>query len=321
MRTYAIFLVIVVLVFGILYAVLTPWDHGFFHNDENQISTLWYRNLLNGIYFSIVTISSLGYGDIHPVGFSKFLTSLEVLIGVAILGIIIAKLTSRKIAFRISRLSRSNIEAYLETRARKISDQADSLNTILEGVGVRYASTPGGGGTNGNVGNKAGGNRGGESEEIRKFSSCLDELGVQYKMLREYFSEEIESGDFFQIAPKRSLLHVADAAEEAVFDLMQLLIALPTSPKSKWLLPRNRSRISGIAKDLEYVCGIMERPSAGLHSEQSVTKLRHVCENLTRSYYHVPVHPDNMQPSQVPPGDGTEPSVAESDFVGGLAAQ
>jgi hypothetical protein len=48
------------------------------------------------LYFSVVTFTSLGYGDIVPHGVGKILACLEVMLGLAFLGVFIAKLTSSK---------------------------------------------------------------------------------------------------------------------------------------------------------------------------------------------------------------------------------
>ena len=48
----------------------------------------------DAIYFSIVTEATLGYGDIRPVGFSRLLACLQVLLGLTFAGIVVAKITS-----------------------------------------------------------------------------------------------------------------------------------------------------------------------------------------------------------------------------------
>ena len=317
-RAYVTFLLAVVVLFGMIYAFLTPGENGFFHIGEEPDGTLFNNKWFNGIYFSVVTISSLGYGDIYPVGISRILTSLEVLIGVAILGIIIAKLTSRRIAFRIARLSRSNMEKYLETSTRQISNLGDFFEKMLIAVGERYQSTPrrpqsapdesvpDEGATNGKSECEAGGNNEGEDTDIEKFSTALESLSIEYKKLGDYLSEERESGDFFQVAPKQSLLNATKAAEMATFSLMQLLV---TVPKSKWISSVNRRRIWAIAEYLRHVCNELESPAAGLQREHAVNALRQYCETLPLSYHPSPRNPDDMQPSHVPLGDGVEPSV------------
>ena len=57
-------------------------------DNSNRIS------FLDSVYFSIVTEATLGYGDIRPVGFSRLLACSQVLLGLLIAGIAIAKVTS-----------------------------------------------------------------------------------------------------------------------------------------------------------------------------------------------------------------------------------
>lgn len=48
----------------------------------------------DALYFSIVTEATLGYGDIRPVGFSRLLACTQVLLGLVLAGLIVAKITS-----------------------------------------------------------------------------------------------------------------------------------------------------------------------------------------------------------------------------------
>ena len=48
----------------------------------------------DALYFSIITEATLGYGDIRPVGLSRLLACTQVLLGLVLAGLIIAKITS-----------------------------------------------------------------------------------------------------------------------------------------------------------------------------------------------------------------------------------
>ena len=79
LRTYLIVFLAVVLACGWLYSCLTEHGHG--------VNTPG-LGFLEGVFFSIVTVTSLGYGDIYPVGFSRVIAGFEVLFGLALMGII-----------------------------------------------------------------------------------------------------------------------------------------------------------------------------------------------------------------------------------------
>ena len=60
------------------------------------------------LYFSIITETTLGYGDVSPVGFSRVLACIQVLLGLLFAGLAVAKITSleghelRVIAHRVT---------------------------------------------------------------------------------------------------------------------------------------------------------------------------------------------------------------------------
>lgn len=56
---------------------------------------LW-QQILNALYFSVVNITTLGYGDIVPHGASKILAALEATTGFALFGLLISKLASQR---------------------------------------------------------------------------------------------------------------------------------------------------------------------------------------------------------------------------------
>src|SRR6185503_7883128 len=101
---YAIAFVTAVCIATIAYYMLIPFGHGIAGSTPNEKLSIW-----DALYFSLVTVSSLGYGDIHPVGASKAIACVEVLFGLFMMGIIIAKATSFRLAYDVQRLFSSSI--------------------------------------------------------------------------------------------------------------------------------------------------------------------------------------------------------------------
>lgn len=71
-------------------ATLHP-EHAPTHLTEME---LWPR-LLNSFYFSVMTATTTGYGDIVPLGISKLVASLESITAFLVFGIFLAKLSAQ----------------------------------------------------------------------------------------------------------------------------------------------------------------------------------------------------------------------------------
>ena len=110
-----------------LYYLLTQCDHGIGQDD----TALNNATFLTGIYFSIVTISSLGYGDMHPMGISKILACIEVLFGLVMIGVMIAKVTSQRLSYRVERLFRSEAQKRLENFAEEFNKSQQNFAEIM----------------------------------------------------------------------------------------------------------------------------------------------------------------------------------------------
>lgn len=74
----------VMLGFGLIYILLELNGFDVFLEETDA----WYENFFNrletGFYFSAVTLFSVGYGDISPVGIGRMIAVLEALIGYTI---------------------------------------------------------------------------------------------------------------------------------------------------------------------------------------------------------------------------------------------
>lgn len=78
-------------IFAMAYWILTKNlpDHGIRGPDSETEF-----DIFAALYFSVVTETTLGYGDFRPVGISRLLVACHVLLGLAFAGIVVAKITS-----------------------------------------------------------------------------------------------------------------------------------------------------------------------------------------------------------------------------------
>lgn len=89
------------------------------------------------LYFSIVTISSLGYGDIRPIGWARLLVGAEVLIGLAFLGLLVAKISSVKQDYILRRMYTDAVDSKLRKYVHELEEQRNlyriTSQLLLEG--------------------------------------------------------------------------------------------------------------------------------------------------------------------------------------------
>lgn len=80
--------------FGLIYFLLSvflPHHAPNFHADLTI-----FEQLLDGMYFSTITATTIGFGDIVPMGFSKAIAALEGVLGFGTFGIFMAKLVAHQ---------------------------------------------------------------------------------------------------------------------------------------------------------------------------------------------------------------------------------
>lgn len=82
----------VITVFGLIYYFCTNKISFLFYTPSQEVV----RGILDSIYFSFITATSTGYGDILPFGLFKILTIFEVIFGLLLLAVVTSKLISIK---------------------------------------------------------------------------------------------------------------------------------------------------------------------------------------------------------------------------------
>lgn len=289
---YLIAFAISVVVFGILYYILTPYNHGVLAGSTIPDDF----DLLQGLYFSVVTISSLGYGDFHPVGFSKVLASIEVIFGLSCIGIIIASFTSRQISHLVSRLFVSDARKQLHDFGIVFGELERNFKSLLFQFSKAYAVTPGT--TNAKVETKK------LSEEFR---DSVRKMQTSSTKVWEYLKDESVEKGYFDLVPPHSLVELLNLIHESLYMLSQCLISLPEKSKPmvfEDILNRtNRSHILGAIRDLREVSTMYKSHSS---NEQIIEQFRLVedtCDKVSDALYQVPreEQPDQVMDSSTSP--------------------
>jgi len=277
---YLVFFVVGVAVFGLAYALLTPVGHGIGGNFAPFTDV----TVLKGLYFSIVTVSSLGYGDMHPIGASKALACFEVLMGLTLMGIMIAKVTSRRLSYQVLRLFSSDAQKRLEGIAAGFDASRDELAAAMSELASAYQSTPG---------TESHADRRGVTSQVRDVVSSFQS---RCAALRDYLSYEIQQGNYFSVAPVNAVVRVGDSVDSALLVLGQLIISLSPQARTETLDRRNREGISEAIESQRQVCRIVSQHATEPRIVGAFQRVGETCSGIPSSYFAVP---EEVQPDQV----------------------
>jgi len=108
------------------------------------------KGWLTAIYFSFVTATSLGYGDVLPRGLARVLAVIEAVSGLLIFGAVVAKFVSRRQDELMREIHRVTFEERLDrvqtnlhlviSELQSIAALCDNPGTPLDRMGSRYES-------------------------------------------------------------------------------------------------------------------------------------------------------------------------------------
>jgi hypothetical protein len=74
------------------------------------------------LYFSVVTFTSLGYGDLTPCGFGRLAACVEVILGLGLFGVGVAKLASHKQSYLLNQLYARELQRRLDLFAESLQE-------------------------------------------------------------------------------------------------------------------------------------------------------------------------------------------------------
>lgn len=80
-------------------------------------------NFLDCLYFSLVTIATLGYGDFRPESFGRLVANVEVVCGIILMGVFVSRLVSRQ----QDRLTKRLVRGQLNVEIQNFRDQLAHL--------------------------------------------------------------------------------------------------------------------------------------------------------------------------------------------------
>lgn len=85
------------------------------------------KTIGEALYFSVITFTTVGYGDLTPVGWGRAVASVEVLVGLALTALLIGKIASE-------RQSAMLLLLYTSDQQRRIANFAAELRVLATGV-------------------------------------------------------------------------------------------------------------------------------------------------------------------------------------------
>ncbi|MBK5530239.1 two pore domain potassium channel family protein [Pseudomonas sp. TH08] len=113
---------------GVLFYFLSKIDQGIVSTFEtNQSIGVW-----DSMYFSIITVSSLGYGDYRPVGAGRAVAAIEVVYGLFFLAVIVSKLASERTSTLIKLVYASDTQRRLLDFIESTNDRNERLQKAIK---------------------------------------------------------------------------------------------------------------------------------------------------------------------------------------------
>ena len=282
LRGWVLCFAVGVVVFGGFYASLSSYGHGI--SDTATEIDFW-----DGLYFSVVTVSSLGYGDLHPQGYAKIAAGIEVLMGLAFIGVMIAKLTSKPISYLVSRLFVSEVKRELRNIGTSLGNCVSELSNLIEANNVHHP-TPGTSSDDDQL-----------PPDPRKLATewadCLRHLSRDIMRLQQYIEEERLDSSYFLVVPTASMVEVADEVSSAIDALGQAVVGLPadSSIANRILTFGNRRSISNlIAKTDRLARVIKTAPRFEKDVKEAYEDIIRACSDLADALKVERLYPDQI---------------------------
>lgn len=229
-------LIFVIILFSIAYYILAFSNNGpvFSHETSAQVS-FW-----NCVYFSIVTISSLGYGDVRPQGLSKILSCLEVLMGLGFLGLMVAKIASLKQDYQLRRV-------YSFVTKQVLDDFYESLNSCHQGYKELLDAASSVTSNDQNVLQPPG--------KRKQLKDLNNRLQTVCRALRNHLVYETKKGDYFSEIAASSIIRLL----KPIASVLNLWGQMPKEYRPAFVERSRKKKLYHTLTFFDDICDIIER--------------------------------------------------------------
>ncbi len=252
-------LIVLILLFALFYYFGISAGNGIsyaYSSEGNKIS------FMDCVYFSIVTFTTLGFGDFYPNGNSRIVVIIEVILGLTFFGLLVSRFTAAKSEYILHRLYTGDVE-------RRFHRFDDGLNKYREEISTIY---------NNYLLNN-------DYCEITnrilsdKYKNVYEDLLSVVIGLRKYIGFEVYYGEVFIDISRRSIYRVLDTSKNLIVSLFEV----HSDSRVDMIISNvNKKRIEKIMKGFYYMSEII-----GKYSIDYKTKLRcSEIQKLTEKYYN-----------------------------------
>lgn len=307
-RLYFFIFFAAIILFGLIYSFL-PTNHGWMPQEQQDIwSHIW-----EGLYFSVVTITSLGYGDLQPKGFSRILAGIEVVLGLTLIGLMIAKLTSERVSHFVSSIYVSDTQRNLVDFASKFQVASENIQRNLTSLSRHLQRSPlppsqdqapAGGESESFVGEI-------DSAKIR-FTQSVTNFTIHSNTYDEYLLQATDSGKYLQLISEAHITTLVSALANVLSSLNRSIVVLTPFSVSSGVT----ASLMGVPKaDLSDVAAIHKRAARLISDNSESQEVNQKCKEIQKLCDSISVAlmqaPEQQAPDQVFRGD--EPMGSQDD--------
>lgn len=260
--------ILVVIIFAILFYSLTPGINGI------NLVTKQYFGFFDSLYFSSVTISTLGYGDLQPLGYSRLLSVIEVFLGFIIMGLLLAKLTSGRISSHVRFLYLNECHQQLSGYSNLFKDIITELEKIVNDYNNVLYETPS------LLNNK---NR--LTAHQKQLNAAKDRYQQSFLSfdksvlgLKSYVETEVKNGPFlFEVSPN-ILKDNGNLLNELVNKLTSQFTGMHEDNKNHLLSGNSAKVIDKCIKAVKGICVTVLKESGDVYLKITYSELQNSCK-------------------------------------------
>jgi len=249
-----------IVVCALIYYALTFFGMGLVYTFDEKSKP----ELVDCLYFSVVTITSLGYGDIRPTSLSKILSCIQVIWGLSLLAMAVAKLSSAKHDYLIRRLYSSDVQKRLAEYYESLSSLNSEYQELISQVTPKSES---------DIDERLRG-------KFRSTHSIFDETWAVVTGLEKYIRFEVKYGEFFSDVPIRSILRSLNIVNKILASFRDVWNKYGDTTRQSIINKHNRFRIRQIAENANQLANLVKKDSINEKLQEECDSLSELCDQL-----------------------------------------